>query len=88
MVLVSEIKSDPAEVYAALRRRGQIWVSAEEYPVVGSLRRLAVKDGLRVSQYRRSAKGLSRNQAAHRPYSVCLTDEDGVNIVAPDREQS
>lgn len=72
------------DVYAALRRHGQITLHAADAHYITTLRRLAAADGLRVSQYRpRATRGMSPAQRRHRPLSVSLT-RDGVHIVTPD----
>lgn len=75
------------DAYAALRRTGTVYVHADRAAsVVSGLRRRAKADGLLVSAYRGSAKGMSRQQARQRSTSISLT-RDGVNIVAPDGER-
>lgn len=71
------------EVYADLRRRGQVYLSPEGDALVAALRRRAKADGLRVVSGRESARHMTREQARNRPYVVALTS-NGVDIVAPD----
>lgn len=74
----------PADLYADLRRRGTIVLTADQQGLIAGLRRRAKADGLTVvaSRYERT-RGMDTSQARRRPYSVSLT-ADGMHIITPD----
>ena len=73
-----------AEIYQDLRRRGQVYIRADQAGLISGVRRLAKKDDLAVSQYRGSLRNLSRQQARQRPYNLGLTQPGSDLIYAPD----
>lgn len=79
----------PAENYADLRARGKIVLGVQEAHQVGSLRRHAAKDGLRIRQFtakHRQREGFLRRQW---PVTVYLVHpDDPTTIVTPDDKES
>ena len=73
-----------AELYADLRRRGQVFVSVDDKGAIAGARRLAKVDGFAVSQGRFIARSMTANQRRNAPYSVTLTAMGSDLVVAPD----
>ena len=73
-----------ADLYADLRRRGTVVLTAEQQGRIAGLRSRAKADGLTVVASRfEMTRCMDRSQARRRPYYVSLTS-DGIHIVTPD----